>query len=71
MARIVEFHEVIVDSNRVHERVECGYRVFTAESQTFVQLDTYGSKDRKIPGKVANRFKSIGSRPVGSSPYSS
>ena len=45
------------DENRVHEEVECGYLSFTARGETYLQIDTYGSKHRKIPGKVSQSIQ--------------
>ena len=41
---------------RVHGEVECGYGTFEDRGRRFLQLDTYGSADRAIPGKVSQTF---------------
>lgn len=53
MARIGEFREVTSQTNRLHSPVECGYRIFTVEGQTLLQLDTYGSTERKDRGSIS------------------
>jgi hypothetical protein len=57
VAKIVEFHEVPSERNQVHEAVECGYRVIEAAGQRLVQLDTYGSVHRAVPGKVSQSIQ--------------
>ena len=53
MALIVDFSRVHKETNRIHEAVECGWGRFVKDGQTILQLDTYGSTDRQIPGKVS------------------
>lgn len=52
MARIVEFTDKgeASEINR-HTDVECGYSIARTVDGTFLVLETYGSKDRAIPGK--------------------
>lgn len=57
MARITDFHEVAVDNAKVHEGVSCGWRVFSASGERILQLDTYGSEARKLPGKVSQSIQ--------------
>ncbi len=57
MARITDFHEVALDSSKVHEGVSCGWRVFSSAGQRILQLDTYGSEARKFPGKVSQSIQ--------------
>jgi hypothetical protein len=57
VARISDFHEVTVDSTKIHEAVSCGWRVFSSGGQRVLQLDTYGSQARKIPGKVSQSIQ--------------
>jgi hypothetical protein len=42
---------------RVHGEVECGYTAFEREGRRYLQLDTYGSNDRAIPGKVSQSIQ--------------
>jgi hypothetical protein len=42
---------------RVHGDVECGYTVFESGGRSYLQLDTYGSSDRAIPGKVSQSIQ--------------
>jgi hypothetical protein len=57
VAKINEFHEVALDSTRIHEGVNCGWRIFSAGGERILQLDTYGSEARKIPGKVSQSIQ--------------
>src|SRR5262249_55470077 len=42
---------------RVHGEVECGYTAFETGGKTYLQLDTYGSNERAIPGKVSQSIQ--------------
>ncbi|MGW9496293.1 hypothetical protein ACWG5P_18190 [Streptomyces prasinus] len=57
MALIKEFQSVSSDTQRVHGPVMCGYRTFTADGRRLLQLDTYGSTDRKILDKISQSIQ--------------
>ena len=57
MALIREFTAVQADRNAIHDEVECGWRVFTVNGRTVLQLDTYGRPGREIPGKVSQSIQ--------------
>jgi hypothetical protein len=58
VARIVSFRELPpVENPRPHTEVECGWRITTADGETILQLDTYGSNDREISGKVSQTLQ--------------
>ena len=57
MAKIATFFEVPTESTKVHGDVECGSRVFSANGALYLQLDTYGSNERAIPGKVSQSIQ--------------
>ena len=58
MARITSFEELETEEQpRRHTAVECGYRILRPGDETLVQLDTYGSRQRKIPGKVSQSIQ--------------
>lgn len=57
MAKIKEFHKVALESTRIHGGVNCGWRIFSAGGERILQLDTYGSEARKIPGKVSQSIQ--------------
>jgi hypothetical protein len=45
------------ERRRVHGEVECGYTVFEAGGERYLQIDTYGSNEREIPGKVSQTIQ--------------
>lgn len=52
MAKIVEFTDKgEIDKINRHTDVECGYSIARTADGAFLVLETYGSKDRAIPGK--------------------
>jgi hypothetical protein len=53
MALIENFEERPLEPTRVHSGVQCGYRTVNLGSRRVLQLETYGSKDRKMPEKVS------------------
>ena len=53
MARIEKFEPRNLEPTRVHDGVLCGYRAVRLRGQTVLQLETYGSRDRKMPDKVS------------------
>lgn len=57
MARIEEFHSIPSDARSVHGPVTCGHRTFIADGQRILQLDTYGSSERKIANKVSQSIQ--------------
>lgn len=58
MALISEFVERPSDRNRRNpSTTACGWRAFRAGGETLLQLDTYGSADREIPGKVSQSIQ--------------
>ncbi|MGH8544770.1 MAG: hypothetical protein ACREX3_14325, partial [Gammaproteobacteria bacterium] len=42
---------------RLHEPVDCGYNYHEVHGQTILQLETYGSVERKMPGKVSQSIQ--------------
>jgi hypothetical protein len=57
MALIEGFEKSGNEAQRVHGTVRCGYRSFTIEGKTLIQLDTYGSDEREIPGKISQSLQ--------------
>jgi hypothetical protein len=58
MARIIGFSRIPSPSNRVHRtQVECGYATIDSDGARYIQLETYGSGDRQIPGKVSQTLQ--------------
>ena len=42
---------------RIHGEVECGYAAFESGGRRYLQLDTYGSDERVMPGKVSQSIQ--------------
>jgi len=57
MALIVHLTELHKERNVVHDPVECGYTSFDKGGSRYLQLDTYGSPGRQIPGKVSQSIQ--------------
>lgn len=57
MARITEFEEINHDSHRIHGPVVCGHKEFVVDGMKILQLDTYGSHERKFAGKVSQSIQ--------------
>lgn len=57
MALITEFTKLQKERNSVHGSVECGYTVFEDGGVRYLQLDTYGSRERQIPGKTSQTIQ--------------
>jgi hypothetical protein len=58
MALIRKLEPMTMDSNRVHEPVDCTYTTFTDETGSkYLQIDTYGSSSRKIKGKKSQSLQ--------------
>lgn len=58
MARVEEFQKIEKSRNSVHEVVEAGYIAFTgSDGKRYVQIETYGSKSRKLQDKVSQTIQ--------------
>jgi hypothetical protein len=58
MAVISTFTPITTRRTRVHRtRVECGYATVEVAGQRYLQLETYGSDERQIPGKVSQTLQ--------------
>lgn len=57
MALIARFEERPLDPRRVHEQVVCGYRATDIGGRRILQLETYGSENRQIPGKISQSLQ--------------
>lgn len=57
MALVEVFEQVRSDRESIHRPVECGWRYFTADGEIILQLDTYGSAERKFRGKVSQSLQ--------------
>lgn len=58
MALVKKLGKITMDRNLVHEQVECTYTVFTdSDGYRYLQIDTYGSKTRKLKGKKSQSLQ--------------
>ena len=58
MALISNFERAGMERARVHGRVDCTYTVFrTAGGQKYIQLNTFGSRNRENPGKQSQTIQ--------------
>ncbi|MCB1482249.1 MAG: methionyl-tRNA formyltransferase [Rhodobiaceae bacterium] len=57
MALIRKFTKKTMDRNQVHGEITATYSVFHWDDRTLLQIDSYGSKARKIPGKKSQTFQ--------------
>jgi hypothetical protein len=57
MALIRRFEPRPIEPRRVHDGVICGYSSTNVGGRRILQLETYGSRDRKMPGKVSQSLQ--------------
>ena len=57
MARIAKYEPLAPGTDKVHGPVLCGWKTFEKNGEKLVQLDTYGSPDRKFRGKVSQSIQ--------------
>ncbi len=58
MALVKKFdHFGAGERGRVHGVVACTYATFDVDGNRYLQLDTYGSSERAIPGKVSQSIQ--------------
>jgi hypothetical protein len=57
MAVVRTFEEKELDRQSKHSEVEATISLVEADGEKFVQIDTYGSKDRAMPGKVSQSLR--------------
>ena len=58
MALVKQLDEINMERNSVHGEVEATFTVFRGDSgKRYLQIDTYGSRDRAIPGKKSQSIQ--------------
>jgi hypothetical protein len=58
VARIKRFRKIELRARRPHPtEVECGYATFEYRGTRYLLLETYGSEEREIPGKVSQSLQ--------------
>jgi hypothetical protein len=58
MALVTGFERLTTDRSRLHPtEVTCEYATFERDGHRYLQLETSGSKQRKMPGKVSQTLQ--------------
>jgi hypothetical protein len=57
MALVRKFEYKSMDRNSVHDEIEATVTAFHKDSRTFIQIDTYGTSERQIPGKKSQSIQ--------------
>ena len=58
MALIAQLTEITKARQTVHKPVECAYSVFAGpDGQRYLQLETFGSKERKVVGVTSQSIQ--------------
>jgi len=57
MALIRSFTRKERDRYSVHDEIEATYTTFERDGRFFLQLDSYGRKDRQVPGKQSQTIQ--------------
>lgn len=58
MPRVTKFEPRPTDKQSVQKTEGvCGYHSFAVNGKTWLQLDTYGSTERKFPGKTSQTIQ--------------
>ena len=57
MALVTKFEKLDSERHQLHEEVEARYTVFERDGKGFVQVNTYGTPSREMPGKVSQSIQ--------------
>ncbi len=58
MALVTNFERSEKDRHTVHKPTVCAFSTFVGpDNHSYLQLDTFGSDDREIPGKVSQSIQ--------------
>ncbi len=58
MALVSNIREGLKNKSTIHKGTECSYFIiYNDEGKKYLQLDTYGSDDREITGKVSQSIQ--------------
>ncbi|MGA2668817.1 MAG: hypothetical protein ABSF32_07855 [Ignavibacteria bacterium] len=58
MALVKKLEKIIKEHTRVHSGTDCTYVVFSdSNGDKYLQLDTVGSKNRQMPGKISQSIQ--------------
>jgi hypothetical protein len=58
MALVTRLNQITLERTTPHDEVECTYSiVFGDNGERFLQIDTYGSRERQMPGKKSQSIR--------------
>jgi hypothetical protein len=57
MAVVRTLEHLVLEKDSAHSEVECTYSIVEDGQGRFLQIDTYGSNTRKIPGKKSQSIR--------------
>jgi hypothetical protein len=58
MALVTNMEKRVKDKHTIHKKTECSYYIVQAkDGQKYLQLDTIGSDERQITGKVSQSIQ--------------
>ena len=57
MVLVRKFSKLELERSQLHGEVEAKYAVFERDGKGFVQINTYGSVDRQIPGQMSQTIQ--------------
>jgi hypothetical protein len=57
MAIIRKLEKIILDKDSTHTETDATYAIVQSEGESYLQIDTYGSKDRKMEGKKSQSIR--------------
>lgn len=57
MALVNKLTKVSLEKSTPHQAVECTFSIVHEDGNTFLQIDTYGSAQRKIKGKKSQSIR--------------
>ena len=57
MAIVRKLERVDLERDSKHTEVDCTYSIVETDGKKYLQIDTYGSSSRKIPGKKSQSIR--------------
>jgi uncharacterized membrane protein len=57
MAIIRKLEQITLEKDSKHTEVDATYSIVNADGEAYLQIDTYGSKDRQIEGKKSQSIR--------------
>ena len=57
MAIIRKLEKITLDKDSTHTETDATYAIVQSEGESYLQIDTYGSKDRKMEGKKSQSIR--------------